>query len=53
MRRNHRLLKVLDLDVDEIRGLVNDLWTIHDDYAEGEDRPASASADSLGEDEEV
>ncbi|KAF8648203.1 hypothetical protein AX16_006342 [Volvariella volvacea WC 439] len=41
-------MDALGIDVDELRDLVNDLWTIHDNFS---DDRASSVADSIGEDE--
>lgn len=37
LRRRTAGIMSMDVDVDEIRDLVNDLWTIHDRYPAGGD----------------
>ncbi|KAG6860219.1 hypothetical protein C0995_013992 [Termitomyces sp. Mi166 len=48
-RKMKPAVEVLGFDGDELRDLVNDLWTLHDNFYSGEDDDLDSS--SIGEDE--
>ncbi|KAL0570525.1 mtDNA inheritance, partitioning of the mitochondrial organelle [Marasmius crinis-equi] len=50
-RRGSTLIRGIVDDMDELKQLVNDLWTIHDGYADSELEDSSAG-DMLDEDED-
>lgn len=43
---------IIGLDLDDLKDLGNDLWTIHDNYSDGTDATlGTGGEDTLGEDE--
>jgi hypothetical protein len=53
VKRKSAVHVTVGLDMDEMKDLVNDLWTLHDNYGDGGDGVRGIDdAYSLGEDEE-
>ena len=44
--------EAVGIDIDELKELANGLWSLHDNFQDGESRPSDPDGDIWGEDEE-